>query len=194
MLMLVLSLIFKAITLIFQIRFSSKCQYRLSKTFIENYLNQPYVWILNRHSAELGKTILSEINVVISKGLKPLITLITQLAVIFTLITLLIIVNPKPAIIIGVSFGLIYFTIYKLIRSLLTKIGKERLMSNEMRFKLVIDAFGAFKELKINRLEKIFVNRFSKYSKILQNIKPLHKLFQCFHDFFLKQLHLEACY
>ena len=91
MLMLVLSLIFKAITLIFQIRFSSKCQYRLSKTFIENYLNQPYVWILNRHSAELGKTILSEINVVISKGLKPLITLITQLAVIFTLITLLII-------------------------------------------------------------------------------------------------------
>ena len=188
MLMLVLSLIFKAITLIFQIRFSSKCQYRLSKTFIENYLNQPYVWILNRHSAELGKTILSEINVVISKGLKPLITLITQLAVIFTLITLLIIVNPKPAIIIGVAFGLIYFTIYRLIRSLLTKIGKERLMSNEMRFKLVIDAFGAFKEIKINRLEKIFVNRFSKYSKIFAKHQASSQIIPMLPRFFLEAI------
>ena len=63
-------------------------------------------------------------------------------------------------------------------------------MSNEMRFKLVIDAFGAFKkELKINRLEKIFVNRFSKYSKFLQNIKPL-QIIPVLPRFFLKQLHL----
>ena len=67
-------------------------------------------------------------------------------------------------------------------------------MSNEMRFKLVIDAFGAFKELKINRLEKIFVNRFSKYSKIFAKHQASAQIIPVLHDFFLKQLHLEACY
>ena len=67
-------------------------------------------------------------------------------------------------------------------------------MSNEMRFKLVIDAFGAFKELKINRLEKIFVNRFSKYSKIFCKTSSSVQIIPVLPRFFLKQLHLEACY
>ena len=95
MVILVTSLLFKAVTMIVQIRFISMCQYRISKRFVEGYLNQPYSWILNRHSADLGKTVLSEVNVVISKGLKPMITLITQTAVILTLISLLILVDIK---------------------------------------------------------------------------------------------------
>ena len=188
MVILVTSLLFKAVTMIVQIRFTSMCQYRISKRFVEGYLNQPYSWILNRHSADLGKTVLSEVNVVISKGLKPMITLITQSAVILTLISLLVLVNPKPAIIIGVIFGLAYFIIYSFIKNLLTKIGEERLKANEMRFTTIIEAFGAFKELKISQLEKAFVQRFSDHAKIFSKHQASAQIIPMLPRFFLEAI------
>ena len=53
-------------------------QYSIGKRVIEGYLHQPYSWFLNRHSAELGKTILSEIGVVVANGIKALIELIAK--------------------------------------------------------------------------------------------------------------------
>ena len=45
--------------------------YSVSKRLVEGYLNQPYIWFLNRHSADLGKTILSEVGQVIGIALAP---------------------------------------------------------------------------------------------------------------------------
>ena len=56
------SLIFKAITVYFQIKFKELVEYNMSKRQVEKYLHQPYEWFLNNHTAELGKTILSEIS------------------------------------------------------------------------------------------------------------------------------------
>jgi ABC-type multidrug transport system fused ATPase/permease subunit len=165
MIMLVTSLSFKAITVYFQLKFTSMCQYRIAKNLITKYLNQPYSWILNRHSADLGKTILSEVGVVVSKGLKPMINLITQAAITFTLVLMLAVVNLKLAIIIGCTFSFFYFVIYKLVRGFLNKIGSERLKANEFKFKIVIEAFGAFKALKVSNLELSFVKKFSKHAK-----------------------------
>ena len=53
-------------------------EYSMGKRLIEQYLHQPYDWFLNRHSADLGKTILSEVDQVISHGLNPLINLIAH--------------------------------------------------------------------------------------------------------------------
>ena len=163
--MLVTSLTFKALTIYIQLRFTSRCQYKISKRFMENYLYQPYSWFLDRHSADLSKTILSEVSVLVGKGLKPMISLITQSAVAFALIIMLSIVNIKIALITSFSFGLAYFLVYKFFRSFLIKIGEGRLKANKSRFTSAMESFGAFKEIKIGGLEKIFINRFSKQAK-----------------------------
>ena len=36
-------------------------EYSIGKRLVEGYLHQPYSWFLSRHSADLGKTILSEV-------------------------------------------------------------------------------------------------------------------------------------
>ena len=59
-LFLITSLIFRALTLYAQVRFLAAREYSLGKRLVEGYLHQPYSWFLRRHSAELGKTILSE--------------------------------------------------------------------------------------------------------------------------------------
>ena len=56
-LLLIISLVFKSLTTYFQLRFILNIEYSLARRLLNGYLNQPYSWFLNRHSADLGKTI-----------------------------------------------------------------------------------------------------------------------------------------
>jgi|TARA_B100001741_G_C16552297_1_gene600084 ABC-type multidrug transport system fused ATPase/permease subunit len=164
---LVISLSFRALTHYAQVRYLSMREYSLGKRLVEGYLHQPYSWFLNRHSAEIGKTILSESGKIIGKGLAPLIGLITQSAVTLALITLLILVDPKLTLIVGITLGIAYGLIYKFTKSFVTRIGKESVKVNESRFAALSEAFGASKEIKLGGLEQIYIKRFSDPAKIL---------------------------
>ena len=162
---LVISLIFKAITTYVQVKFIQMREYSVGKRLIQGYLHQPYSWFLNRNSAELGKNILSEVTLVIGAGLRPLIELIAKGLVAIALICLLVIADPKLALIVGLSVGGAYGIIF-IIRHYLNIIGKVRLKSNELRFKSVSEAFGASKEVKIGGLEKKYIQKFSDPAQI----------------------------
>ena len=163
--LLVLSLIFKAITNYTLIRFCQMRLYSVSRRFVEGYLNQPYSWFLNRNSADLGKTILSEVGEVIGGGLAPSLDLIAKSMIAICLITLLILADPQLALIVGGLLGLAYGSFFYFIRKSLNRTGKERLASNQSRFTIIIEAFGAAKEVKAFGLEHSYVGRFSEPAK-----------------------------
>ena len=94
---LLLTILFKSLTLYAQTRFSHNRDYSISKRLVEGYLNQPYEWFLSRHSADLGKTILSEVNNVIGNALTPTITIISQTITVSAILVLLIITDPLLA-------------------------------------------------------------------------------------------------
>ena len=159
--LLTISLAFKALTTYAQIRFIQMRGYSISKRLFEGYIKQPYNWFLDHHSSDLGKNILSEIGQVVGGGINPLIELIAKGAVVITIITLLIITDPKLAIIVGFTLSAAYGLLYYFIRNFLIKIGKERMKSNKLRFGIISEAFGATKEVKVGGLEQIYINRFS---------------------------------
>ena len=161
------SLTFKALTFYAQVKFISMREYSLGKRLVEGYLHQPYSWFLNRHSAELGKTILSEISKVVGRGMAPLLNLISQGAVAISIITLLILVDPKLTLLVGLTLGTAYILIFKFTQNFITRIGKESVKVNEIRFITLNEAFSAAKEIKLGNLEKIYIERFSDSSKIL---------------------------
>ena len=163
--LLVTSLIFKALTNYLQIRFVQMREYSIGKRLVEGYLHQPYNWFLSRHSADLGKTILSEVSQVIGSGMNPLMEVIAKGMVSIALIVLLILADPKLALIVGFSIGGAYGLIFYFTRSFLDRIGKERLKSNQLRFTAVSEAFGAAKEVKVGGLEQIYIKRFSDSAK-----------------------------
>ena len=165
-LLLITSLSVRAITTYVQFRFIEMLAYSMTKRLIEGYLHQPYSWFLSRHSADIGKNILSEVAAVIGSGIKPIIEIIAKSTVAITLTTLLFLANPKLTLIIVLLLGGTYMLIFYFIRSYLRKIGEKRLANNELRFKSVIEAFGAAKEVKVGGLEKTYVERFSKPSYI----------------------------
>ena len=162
---LVTSLTFKAITTYVQIRFIQMREYSIGKRLIEGYLHQPYDWFLSRHSADLGKTILSEVQHIIGMGMRPLMEVIAKGMVTIALIILLIIVNPKLAMVVGFTLSIVYGLVFFYTRKYLNRIGDERLISNESRFTTVSEAFSASKEVKVGGLEENYIKIFSNSAK-----------------------------
>ena len=180
----ILSLVFKAVTTYAQVRFVQMRQYSIGKRLVERYLNHPYSWFLSRHSADIGKTILSEVGVVVASGITQIIELFAKGMIVITLITLLVLTDPKLAVIISVSLGGSYLLIFLFLRLFLSRIGKERLKSNKLRFLAISQAFGAAKEVKVGGLEQTYIKRFSdpaqsyaKTSASAQVVRQLPRFF-----------------
>tara|TARA_B100001057_G_scaffold421575_1_gene442621 strand:- start:5754 stop:7547 length:1794 start_codon:yes stop_codon:yes gene_type:complete len=173
---LITSLAFKTLTTYALLRFTLMREYTIGKRLVEKYLHQPYEWFLKNHSSDLGKTILSELNIIISQGIKPLLFLVAQIVVVFFLVLLLIIVNFKLAITVGSVLSLSYVLLYKLNSSFLKSIGKKRLTANQLRFKILNEAFGASKEVRVASLEKVYVERFSIPAKTFAKLQTLSQI------------------
>lgn len=164
--LLIISLTFKTFTTYKQVHFAQMRQYTIGKRLIEGYLNQPYSWFLSRHSADIEKTILSEVSTVIGNGINPFIELIAKGIITIALITLLILANPKLSLIVGFSLAFLYGIIFYFIRKYLTLIGSKSLLNNQLRFTAVSEAIGAAKEIKVGGLEKKYIQNYSTSAKI----------------------------
>jgi ABC-type multidrug transport system fused ATPase/permease subunit len=163
--LLIISLAFKALTTYVQTRFVQMREYSISKRLIEGYLNQPYSWFLSRNSADLGKTILSEVSQVVGNGINPIMELIAKSIVTIAFLTLLVITDPILTFIITFSLSVVYLLIFYFVRNYLNRTGKERLKNNQLRFTAVSEAFGAAKEVKIRGLEENYIKSFSNFAK-----------------------------
>ena len=169
--LLIVSLIFKALTNYLQVRFVQMCEYTICKRLIESYLYQPYSWFLSRHSADLGKTILSEVQQLISEGIAPLIELIAKGMTALTLIVLLVIVDLKLSLIVGFTLSTAYLIIFFFVIKYLSRSGEARLINNKLRFVTVNEAFGAAKEVKIGGLEQNYIKKFSNSAQIYAHVQ-----------------------
>ena len=159
------TLAFTALTAWATIRFTAMRNYRLSRDLFKIFINRPYEWFLRRHSADLGKSVLSEVNQVIGSALMPFMSLITGSVTAAFMVMLLLIADPLLAILVSFSLGGGYALIYAVSRRYLTRIGKERVEANSQRFRISAEAFGGIKDVKVLSLEKTFISRFEVPSR-----------------------------
>jgi ABC-type multidrug transport system fused ATPase/permease subunit len=160
-LILVTSLTFKAFVTYTYTRFSSMCEYSIGKRLLRGYLDQEYSWFLGRHSADLGRIVLSEVNLVVYGGLMPFMAFLSHGLGAFFILLMLIVVDPKLAIISGAIILVAYALILNRTREISGRIGAERVIANQSRFSAVNEAFSASKEIKVGGLERFYVSRFS---------------------------------
>jgi ATP-binding cassette, subfamily B, bacterial PglK len=162
---LIFSILFKALTQYALIRFTHMRNFSLSCHLFQGYLGRPYTWFLNRHSADLGKSILSEVGQVINGVLMPMMQLIAHGSVAVFLIVLLIIVDPVLAVVVTLVLGGSYALIYMSIQRYLLRIGRDRVLANKERFQVAQEALGGIKEVKIFGRESAFYSRYVNPSR-----------------------------
>lgn len=176
---LIISLLIRALSNYAQIRFALMREYTIGKRLFEGYLFQPYSWFLNKNSSDFGKNILSEVSNVTHQAIVPSINLIAQSTVVLAMLILVIIADPEIALAVGSILFVSYGGIFYLVKKYLSNIGTESVETNKNRFKEFNDAFGAIKELKLNGIENNYIKRYSKPAEIYaKNLSIAHALTQ----------------
>jgi len=155
------SIIFKALTQCALQRFTQMRNHSLSCKLFNGYLNRPYIWFLNRHSSDLVLNMLSEVNQVINGVLMPIIQFFVHGTVALFLIIMLMLLDPILILIVALVLSGAYAFIYLVIRKYLARIGADRVLANKQRFRVVQEALGGIKEVKVFNRELSFFNRFS---------------------------------
>tara|TARA_B100001175_G_C19506130_1_gene640961 strand:- start:1054 stop:2859 length:1806 start_codon:yes stop_codon:yes gene_type:complete len=162
---LILSQAFKAAITFFQLKFIFMREAAMSKRLLESYLKQPYSWFLNKHSGDLGKSILSEVSEAIHYSIFPLLKLISQSSLTIVLIFLIIVVDPYVALFSTIFLLLLNQFVFGRLKQGISNKGKLKVESNKKRFTSVIEAFGAIKEIKLNGIESLYTERFKSSAK-----------------------------
>ncbi|MBO8219521.1 ABC transporter ATP-binding protein [Prochlorococcus marinus] len=165
LLLFTISLVIKSFTTYFQILFAEICECGLSQRMFDLYIHQPHSWFLNRNSSVLGKNIIEEVSTIVNCGLMPLVNIAAQSIVAISLITLLIVAEAKLAFSIIFILLFLYLIIFKTVSQFLKRIGAERSKTNSLRFKLLNEAFNAYKVIKILGLESRYLERFKPLAK-----------------------------
>ncbi|MCW5213312.1 ATP-binding cassette domain-containing protein, partial [Desulfobulbus sp. TB] len=156
------SLTLKAVTQYALARFTQMRNYTISTRLLQDYLDRPYIWFLNRHSADLGRTVLAEVQQVISGVLIPITQFVANAVIATCLVITLLLINPLVAVFAALLLGGSYSLVYTVLRKHLSRIGTERVQSNKERFQIAQEALGGIKEVKAAGLEAGYMNSFGK--------------------------------
>ena len=144
-------------------RFTSMRNFSISRHLLSKYLHQPYVFFLNKNTVELGKNILSEVAGV-TAALVQLMQIISSGIVALFIFAMLIAVEPLLSLSVMVILTAAYIFIYRIVKKKINIIGKRRFVANTELYKVVNEAFGGIKQLKLLGFEEVFINRYSKPS------------------------------
>lgn len=184
--MVLLGLFFKTATAYAITRFSAMRGYSISSRLLYSYLHQPYEWHLSHHSAELSRSILSEVTSLISQTLEPLLRLISSASLVLFLVLMLFLVEPLVATAVACVLSVAYLGIYTSIRNYLARLGQRRFDANAERFRVTQEALEGVKYVKLRSLEDIYVGRFNVPARIMARAAAISLVLRDVPRYFLE--------
>lgn len=142
---------------------------KLSRIMFKEYLTKPYIFHLQRNSAELLRNINGEVPKVFDGILLASFQMLTEVLVIISVLALLIVTAPLATLTSGILLGGSVFLFFKIFRNKITHLGKENQRVSRELIKWVNQGLGASKEIKVSGKESHFVNSYAKQSQIMAN-------------------------
>lgn len=163
-LVIIFSAFFRILTYYILNRFVQMRRHSISERLLETYLRQPYTFFLDRHSGDMAKNILSEVDQVISNVFQPCIQIIAYSVVILSIVGMLMYINPFLTTWVILIIGGIYLGIFISVRSFLTSLGRDRVKANQERFTAACEALGGIKDIKLLGRETTYLSKFHRPS------------------------------
>jgi len=146
------------------LRFANRQGHALSVRLLATYLARPYVFYLDRHTADLQKTIFGEVQRVTTGVLLPAAQIAARLAVVVFISGLLVVVDPRVALVVGAALGTAYALIYVFARAALLRAGRQSIEAGTLRSRHALEALSGAKEIKLLGRESEFIERFERSS------------------------------
>ena len=137
----------------------------ISRELFAKYLYEPYAFFLNRNTSELTAYLASEVARVVTGVLIPCIQLLAKSLLVILIVLLLFVVQPVVATVAVVMIGGGYALIYFYTRKKLLVSGKEFTKHCRRIFKVLGEAFGGIKDVKLMGKEQMFIEQFAEPTK-----------------------------
>ncbi|MBN7795485.1 ABC transporter ATP-binding protein [Parahaliea mediterranea] len=157
---------FKIVTQHLINRFVHLQRHILSARLLSKYLQQPYEFFLDRNPAVLSKNVLSEVDQLVFELIKPLSQLVAQGAIVVCMGFLILLYDPLMAVGIVGFVVLIYVVIYRVFRTWLEGIGKERREANGKRYQACSEVLGGIKDVKVTQSTSSYQRKFDISSRL----------------------------
>jgi ABC-type multidrug transport system fused ATPase/permease subunit len=135
--------------------------YAISRRLLGTYLRQPYIWFLERNSAEIGKNVLSEVDGLVGRVITPALRLIANILLVLSILGFLLFVDPLVTLFSGGVLGLAYSLIYLRLRNGLRRAGDELVEAMVQRFRVAQEATGGIKDVKVLGKEDSYLAAYS---------------------------------
>ncbi len=146
---LVLSNVAAALSLWMQHLYLARVQHALSDELFGGFLAQPYGFHVMRDAASLSNTVFSHVNGAITQALAPMLLGLARVFVVISLLALLVAKDPVIALAALGLFGVAYAGVYGALRGRQTNLGSTLAEAAEDRYRVVLEALGAIKELLV---------------------------------------------
>jgi len=147
-------------------RFSSLQRHYFATRLLKIYLQQNYLFFIQRNSSTLIKNILSEVDQLITTLIIPTLNLMSYSVVLLAMIGILLIYDPVMAISTAGVLAGFYVSIFWLVRKKLDKIGKSFTEANSERYQSCQEALGGIKDVIINDAKQGYIESFEQSSRI----------------------------
>lgn len=154
------SSVFKTITQHLLNRFVHLLRHSLGSRLLARYLAQPYEFFISRNSADLSKTVLAEVDMIVGNLVLPLSQIIVQGIVVLAMLVLVFAYNPSIALAVVIVIGVLYGVIYALVRRRLRRIGSEMVDANRQRYQTCNEALQGIRDIMITHAETAYLERF----------------------------------
>lgn len=157
-------------------RYAAMRSYALAQRLIRVYLQQPYVFFLDRHSGKSSSRILAQAGKTVSGFIKPTLTLVSACLTTLVLLAVMIWVEPVITSVAMLVFGGAYAAIYFANQHRLNRMGREKVDLSTERYKTLGEIFSGIKYVKLLGKERAYHARFARASLRLARIGILISL------------------
>lgn len=147
-------------------RFIHLLRHSISSRLMARYLAQPYEFFLSRNSAELSKSILTEVDMLMGNLIQPMSQVITQSIIVLAMLGVVFVYNPVIALATVLVVGSLYGLIYRLVRKRLQRMGAAMQVINKERFQACNEALHGIRDIKVTHAEAVYQERYNHASRL----------------------------
>lgn len=145
-----------------QTQLVARSQSNLANRLMRSYMLAPYSLFLQRHSAEVVRTITSLVQEIYGHFLNALLTMAADLSAAIALVILSLLVAPGPAIAAGALIITIHVVQHRVFRRVHMQLGAANAEIVRRELLILQQSLGAFREARVVGRESYFVEAFEK--------------------------------
>jgi ABC-type multidrug transport system fused ATPase/permease subunit len=155
----------------FQYNFTAKLMLRISTDILNNYLKKPYIYFLNASSSRLINNLIKQVEIFVTQGLEPLITILSETILLVGIFFVLLYIDYKSVFFFLVVILLPSIFFYFLIKNKVKVWGNLQQTSDEKVLETLQHTLHGIKEIKIFIREKNFSNLFNAHFRNSVNMR-----------------------